>query len=96
MLHLIKKSPFQSQLVKQCLQYSSNQDAILLYQDGIYAGLSGSECATLLKNSNLEIYILTPDLEARGLEDKIEQSFKRVDYKGFVGLTARFDKTVTW
>ena len=40
--------------------------------------------------------VLGPDLQARGLENKLADGIKVVDYEGFVNLVAEHDTVQSW
>jgi tRNA 2-thiouridine synthesizing protein B len=72
--------------------------ALLLTEDAVYAatpagaGASGvAEAATRLK-----IFVLRPDLEARGMAAKLIEGVTPVDYAGFVDLVAEHPTSQTW
>ena len=96
MLHLINKSPFESNSLEDCLRYASKGSAILLYEDGIYAAMAGTklsdEMAGVAKDH--KVYVLKEDLAMRGV-DKLIAGVNEVDYDGFVGLVEE-NKTASW
>ena len=61
--------------------------------------MKGSNVAELVQGSlsNTSIYVLGPDMKARGVdESKLIDGIKIVDYKGFVDLTVENDKVNAW
>jgi len=97
-LHTINKSPFDRNSLASCLRVISDNDAILLIEDGVYAatGTSFSDSVKAAAESHA-VYVLGPDLSARGMkEDGIVQGVKVVDYEGFVDLVTEYDKTNSW
>ena len=42
------------------------------------------------------VYALSPDLEARGMKDKVIDGVKLVDYGGFVDLVAEHRTNQSW
>jgi tRNA 2-thiouridine synthesizing protein B len=42
------------------------------------------------------VYVLGPDLAARGLDGKAVEGITVVDYAGFVDLTVNHDRTQSW
>lgn len=94
MLHTVNKSPFEKNSLDACLRIAKKGSAILLIEDGVYAALSGSEIAQKVKEAmkKYNFYALGPDLEARGIQDKVIEGINVVDYDGFVDLAA--DNTV--
>jgi sulfur relay protein TusB/DsrH len=93
MLHLIQKSPFQTQCLAECLKIASADDVFLLMLDGIYA-LQNNEFISHFKN----ILILEPDLNARGLSlnESIHKHIKTINYSDFVIATESHDKVISW
>ena len=98
MLHIINKSPFNSNSLTSCLRVAASNSTILLIEDGVYAALANTSFADLI-NSALEkhsIYALKADIEARGLNAKIIPTVKIVDYDGFVDLTLTCHPIQSW
>lgn len=95
-LHLLSKSP-QHPAFAQCLSALGRDDALLLLEDGVYA-LAGPARAQLLQLLQLgvQLCVLAPDAQARGLGDAAGQEFAGVDYAGFVALTERRQPVVSW
>ncbi|NOQ90523.1 MAG: sulfurtransferase complex subunit TusB, partial [Gammaproteobacteria bacterium] len=46
--------------------------------------------------SGVTFAVLGPDLQARGLEGKLADGIKVVDYEGFVNLAAECDSVQSW
>ncbi len=98
-LHTINKSPFDRASLQSCLRLAADGNAILLFEDGVYGAMKGSTVAELVEKalSNKTIYVLGPDMKARGVdESKLIDGIKVVDYKGFVELTVENDKVNAW
>ncbi len=99
MLHIVNKSPFEKNSLDSCLRLSKNGSKVLLIEDGVYGALKGTDIEVNLV-SNLEqkkIYVLEPDLKARGIEpDSLIAGIESVDYDGFVELAAAAPKTQSW
>jgi tRNA 2-thiouridine synthesizing protein B len=97
-LHTINKSPFDRNSLESCLRVISDNDAVLLIEDGVYAatGTSFSKVVAAAAKSHT-VYVLGPDLSARGMkEDGIVEGVKVVDYEGFVDLVTENDKVNSW
>lgn len=93
-LHIVNKdvsklSPSFETLVTIC----NAQDAVLLIGDGVYFLRKETEFINKL-NHITNIYLLKQDADARGLSNI--HNFNEVDYKGFVELAAKHDKTMNW
>ena len=90
MLHIINKSPLERNCLDACLAAAQAGGAVLLIEDAVYAATKGNAAAAKLQaaQSRLKFYILQPDLEARGMADRLMDGITAVDYGGFVDLAA--------
>jgi len=98
-LHTINKSPFERSTLVSCLNHTSAGDKILLIEDGVIGARKGSAFAELVKSaqSNCALYVLAPDMEARGIaQGDLVDGVTPVDYSGFVDLVAECDRTQSW
>lgn len=108
-LHLVFRSPAESRALEQCLMRAGEGDAVLLLEDGVYAVAEGSALDGVLRavGGRVAVYVLAPDLEARGLEvenplppgegeKRWEPCIQPVDYPGFVALTTAHNPIVSW
>jgi tRNA 2-thiouridine synthesizing protein B len=98
MLHTVNKSPFEKNSLASCLEHVAQGSAVLMIEDGVYGALSGSAVADKVKGAmgKATIYALGPDLDARGIADKVLDGIKVVDYAGFVDLACEHDKVQAW
>ncbi len=99
MLNIIKKSPYETSSLSNCLKYIKTGDVILFTEDGIYAAKKGGMFEKFVSDvsQTCSIYYLFPDTEARGIKsDEIISIAKPVDYQGFVALVANSSKSITW
>src|SRR4030067_1428472 len=89
MLHIINKSPLTNSSLDSCLRVAQSGGDILVIEDAVYAAASGNAFEDKIREAlgRFKIYVLQPDLEARGLADRIIAGVSPVDYRGFVGLT---------
>ena len=96
MLHLINKSPFESNALDDCLKYASKGSAIILYEDGIYGAMAGTSLESKMSGvaGDYKVYVLKEDMQQRGI-DKVISGINEVDYAGFVGLVEE-NKTASW
>ncbi len=99
MLHLVNKSPFERRTLEACFRRAAPGSAILLYEDAVYAALSGTGVADEISKATnaFDIYVLAPDLAARGLgADAVIDGVQTIDYDGFVDLTVEKRCVQSW
>ena len=95
-LHTVNKSPFATQALLSCLNHAKAGDAILLIEDGVYGGLSGTQMTEIVTEfgKSVSLYVLAPDAAARGIDTKrVIDAVQGVDFPGFVELVAKHDRT---
>jgi tRNA 2-thiouridine synthesizing protein B len=97
MLNIINKSPLTSVALDSCLNTAAGGD-ILLIEDAVYAATRGNAAEVKLKGAmgRFKVYVLMPDLEARGLGDRLIEGVSPVDYGGFVDLTSNNKTCQSW
>jgi tRNA 2-thiouridine synthesizing protein B len=98
-LHTVNKSPFSSTALTSCLAHATDDAAILLIEDGVYAALASGRRVEALAAAAARglVYALGPDLTARGLADApLLSGTKVVDYAGFVDLTVAHSPVMAW
>lgn len=98
MLHIVKKSPFETSSLNDAMKYMRAGDAMLLIEDGVYAAKKGTKYGTALEgiSGNNEVYCLLADVKARGiLETELAAGVKLIDYKGFVDKVIEHNP-LTW
>ncbi len=98
MLHIIKKSPYESSALSDAANYISQNDILLLTEDGIYAAKKGGKLEGFLKGiiQKNQVYCLLADVKARGIqENEIIENVKIIDYKGFVQKVTEHNP-MTW
>ena len=90
MLHTINKSPFSHQILNTCLRFAQSQEPILLYEDGVYAAMAGTELESFISEviNKHPVYALQADLKARGITNLIS-GIRTIDYTGFVELVEK-------
>ncbi len=98
MLHIVNKSPLERTALASCLAAAQPGAALLLIEDGVYAATRGNAAQAKLRAAlaRIEIYVLAPDLEARGMAQTLAEGVKPVDYAGFVDLVARHKTCQSW
>jgi len=98
-LHTINKSPFERSSFSSALTHLRSADALLLIEDAVLAARRGSAFAVDLEKAarSCAIYVLAPDLAARGIEEtNLIPKAKVVDYGGFVDLVIQHQRTQAW
>ncbi|MFA4969879.1 MAG: sulfurtransferase complex subunit TusB [Sulfuritalea sp.] len=97
MLHIVNKSSPDRNTLDSCLRVA-NGGTILLIEDAVYAATRGNEEEAKLRDalSRFKIYVLAPDLDARGMGDRIMEGVTTVDYGGFVDLVAEHKNCQSW
>jgi len=97
MLHIINKSTLTCGTLDSCLNTAAGGD-ILLIEDAVYAATRGNAAESKLKAAmgRFKLYVLMPDLEARGLGDRLMEGVSPVDYGGFVDLTSSNKTCQSW
>jgi len=98
MLHIVNKSPLQRNSLESCLRVAQPGGAILLIEDAVYAATRGNTAENHLRDalSSFKVYALAPDLEARGMADRVMEGVSTVDYGGFVDLVAEHKNCQSW
>jgi len=96
-LHIVNKSPLMNSALETCLNVASGGE-ILLIEDAVYAATAGSAFEARLREAlgNFKVYVLQPDLDARGMGDKLLAGVTAVDYGGFVDLTINNNSCQSW
>ena len=97
MLHIVNKSPLAGPALDTALRVA-NSGAVLLIEDAVYAATRGNTAAAKIEAATAErpVYALLPDLEARGVADRVISGVKTVDYAGFVDLVAEYPTCQSW
>jgi tRNA 2-thiouridine synthesizing protein B len=98
-LHLVSRSPRESQALACCLARAGASDVVLLSENGVYAALTTSEGDAPIRAAlgQLGIYALKPDLEARGIaSEELLEGVQEIDYEGFVDLAVHYPLSHSW
>ena len=97
MLNIVNKSPLDRNTLQSCLDAGTG-GAILLIEDGVYAATRGNAYEPKLKaaQGSFKLYALGPDLDARGVADRVMDGVTVVDYAGFVKLVAENKTCQSW
>ncbi|MFA6922552.1 MAG: sulfurtransferase complex subunit TusB [Gallionella sp.] len=97
MLHIVNKSPLTGNTLHSCLNTATGGD-ILLIEDAVYAATRGNaaEAELLAAMGKFSVHVLQPDLDARGMGDRLIEGITPVDYAGFVDLAASNKSCQSW
>jgi tRNA 2-thiouridine synthesizing protein B len=98
MLHIVNKSHHQTTSLASALRLAKPGHALLLTEDAVFAatraGARSSGLAAAL--GQLEVYVLQPDVEARGMAGKLIDGITAIGYDGFVDLVAERSTNQSW
>jgi tRNA 2-thiouridine synthesizing protein B len=97
-LHIVNKSPTDGNALDGALRMASAECALLLIEDAVYAATRGGIAEARIKEALRlhKVYVLGPDLEARGMADRLTDGVTLVDYPGFVDLVAEHPNCQSW
>jgi len=97
MLHILNSSPLERPTLDSVMRLARS-GALLLIEDAVYAATrgNGAEGQIRAAMSKLKVYALMPDLEARGMADRLTDGVTPVDYEGFVDLVAEHQNNQSW
>jgi tRNA 2-thiouridine synthesizing protein B len=64
----------------------------------VYAATSNTSAESTLREAmkNIKVHALQPDLDARGVADRLIDGVTKVDYSGFVDLVAQNKNCQSW
>ncbi|UCH52958.1 MAG: sulfurtransferase complex subunit TusB [Pseudomonadota bacterium] len=98
LLHTVNKSPFERNAFDACLANAKSGSAVLLMEDGVYAAVKGTPAAKKLGDAmkSVKVYVLGPDVDARGMTGKLIDGVQSVDYGGFVDLVTQHNAVESW
>jgi tRNA 2-thiouridine synthesizing protein B len=97
-LHIVNKSPFEKTTLASCLAHAGQGAAVLLIEDGVYGATKGNSAEGAVRSAigKVAVYALAPDLEARGMKERVIDGVMMVDYEGFVDLVAEHKTSQSW
>lgn len=97
MLHIVNKSPLEKNSLAAALRYATG-GAVLLIEDGVYAATRGNAAEGALRDAmgRLKVYALAPDLQARGMADRVSEGVQTIGYDGFVDLVVEHRNNQSW
>ena len=98
MLHTVNKSPFAHNTLDTCLKFARPGSAVLLIEDGVYAAARDTAVSKQVEEAmkSVAVYALKPDLDARGMQNRVLDGVRLVDYGGFVDLVAEHSAVQSW
>jgi tRNA 2-thiouridine synthesizing protein B len=98
MLHTVNKSPSERNALESCLKHLKKGAVVLLIEDGVYGALKGTTNTKMMEQTLKEfpVYALYPDIEARGMQDRVIDGIKLIDYSGFVDLVVEHPSVQAW
>ena len=98
MLHIVNKSHTERNALASCLRLAQDGHALLLTEDGIYAATQAAAAGSGIAaaTARLKVYVLQPDVQARGMEGKLAAGITGIDYGGFVDLVAEHSTNQSW
>jgi tRNA 2-thiouridine synthesizing protein B len=97
MLHIVNKSPLEKSTLDAVLRLAAS-GTLLLIEDAVYAATRGNAAEAKVRQamSKLKVCALMPDLQARGVADRLIDGVAAVDYDGFVDLVAEHKNCQSW
>jgi tRNA 2-thiouridine synthesizing protein B len=97
-LHTVNKSPFEQRALETCLKFARQGSAVLLIEDGVYAAARDTAVSQQVQEAlkTVSVYALKPDVEARGMQHRVMDGVRLVDYGGFVDLVAEHNAVQSW
>ena len=98
LLHTVNKSPFERNALESCLTHAQKGSAVLLIEDGIYGAVKGTAFSKRMEEAlkSVTVYALSPDVETRGVQGRLIDGIKLVDYGGFVDLVTQHQAVQSW
>ncbi|MDP8162686.1 sulfurtransferase complex subunit TusB [Pasteurella skyensis] len=84
MLYTLSKSHYNIDDLESILSHITEQDAVILWQDGVLLAVRSSQLFANIKN----IFILDSDVTARGLT--LSSELKRVSLPELIAITEKF------
>jgi tRNA 2-thiouridine synthesizing protein B len=98
MLHIVNKSFTETNSLASCLRLAKPGHALLLTEDAVYAASHAAAASSGIAAAlaQLKVYVLQPDVEARGMAGKLVDGVGAVDYGGFVDLVAEHPNNQSW
>nr|WP_299241166.1 sulfurtransferase complex subunit TusB [uncultured Halomonas sp.] len=93
-LHLLNRSVASSHVYQDALRAMGDDDYLLLIEDGVYGAVAPLH--EHFASIPGRLYALREDLASRGLEGRCAEQVIVVDMEGFVQLTEKTERSVSW
>ena len=94
-LHTVNRSPFQQATLAPCLARCSENDGILLLEDGVYGALQSHPQADQL--STITCFAIEADIQSRGLSTQpLIETVTLIDFERFVTLSCDYSMVLSW
>lgn len=91
-LHIVNKGPSDTALMHHCLSAYMPGDAVLLIENAVYWALPAYQS----RYSDIDIFYLEVDAQARGLSDTDTLTGIAIDDSAFVDLCVNHRRSVSW
>jgi tRNA 2-thiouridine synthesizing protein B len=89
-LHLVNST----EGLGRCLDRLGPGDAVILLEAGVYAAMASSGKP---EGMDVDLFVLQEHLSQRGIaRTRVRPAFTLINFEGFVGLTVRHTRSVTW
>lgn len=96
-LHIVNKPRLEHNALDSCLRILGAGDALLLIENGVYNTLDTAENRQALGDSGIPVYVLAPDLRARGYAERdVLGHITGIDYGEFVELAVDYELSQSW
>jgi tRNA 2-thiouridine synthesizing protein B len=97
MLHIVNKSPLEKSTLDTVLRLARG-GSLLLIEDAVYAATRGNAAEGRVREaqSRMKVYALEPDLQARGMADRVLDGVETIGYDGFVDLVVSHANCQSW
>lgn len=93
-LHIVNQSPFERPCLEQCLSNFSENDGIILLENGVYSLLPKHPYASTLATKTC--FAIKADLDARGIKITENAQAELIDFKQFAQLCTEYDLVQSW
>lgn len=94
LLHIISKSPFSHSAFNDALPFITENDTVILIDDGVYA-ITSTDLVNSLTAKKCRVTALGNDMSIRALEPG-HAAVQSISMSGFVELVFKAGKTVSW